>query len=154
MRILVFSDSHGDTTLMHQIIEDETFDMIFHLGDSYDDMEELKMTYDYPIYGVVGNIDFREDHVTEILVLNGYRILLTHGHYFKVKSSPDYIRYYGKEQGVDLVLYGHSHISYIEEGKPFLMNPGSISRPKDQMYPTYGILEIGSDIKAEIKYVK
>ena len=41
MKILIFSDSHGDVDIMRDIVEKEKPDMIIHLGDSIKDAEKL-----------------------------------------------------------------------------------------------------------------
>jgi putative phosphoesterase len=49
---------------------------------------------------------------------------------------------YGKQQNIDVVIFGHSHKSFIDnQTQPFLFNPGSVSLPRD-LSATYGIIEI------------
>ena len=42
MKVLVFSDSHGNETNMITAIEQETPDMVLHLGDCWEDVQELR----------------------------------------------------------------------------------------------------------------
>jgi len=142
MRILVFSDSHGDTSKMHEVIQKEDFDMIMHLGDCYDDMEELKTCYDIPVLGVVGNVDYISDGPSiEFFQHEDIKIMLTHGHRYHVKNHLSHLRLAGKERQAHVVLFGHTHEAFIEEDDIILMNPGSISRPRNDG-PSYGILEL------------
>jgi putative phosphoesterase len=62
------------------------------------------------------------------------------------------LRDIGKQQGVDFIIYGHSHIPIIDESsKPILVNPGSISLPRSEnMQKTYMIIEFNGT-EANIK---
>lgn len=154
MRILVFSDSHGDTRRMHEVIQKEDFDMIMHLGDCYDDMEELKTCYDVPILGVIGNVDYvSEGPAVEFFQDEEIKIMLTHGHRYHVKSHLSRLRAVAKEKQVQIVLFGHTHEALYEEADIILMNPGSISRPRNTG-PSYGILEINKNkISGKIVFI-
>ena len=44
MKILVFSDSHGEKENMLLTVEAERPDAVFHLGDHWRDGEELEVT--------------------------------------------------------------------------------------------------------------
>lgn len=154
MKILVFSDSHGKTTLMHQIIQKDTWDMILHLGDCFDDFLEIKSCYDIPMHGVIGNVDYLyEGPVQELLIIEGIRIFITHGHRYRVKHHLLDFRKKIEEERADIALYGHTHIPHVESGKMIIMNPGSISRPKENR-PSYGVIHIKeNDISAEVIYI-
>ncbi|MCH4889874.1 YfcE family phosphodiesterase [Acidaminobacter sp. JC074] len=154
MKILVFSDSHGKTNLMHQIIDKTKCDMIIHLGDCYDDFLELKDCYDIPMAGVVGNVDFISDGPAhEVISVGDYKIFITHGHRYRVKHHLLHLDEKTREVKADITLFGHTHIPMIEEGHHILMNPGSISRPRDAR-PSYGLIHINSKgIDTEIIYV-
>ena len=45
MKVLVFSDSHGNTTNMITAIEQEAPDMVLHLGDHWEDVQELSWPF-------------------------------------------------------------------------------------------------------------
>lgn len=142
--ILIFSDSHGSTNDMHRIVQAGQWDMVFHLGDCYDDMLELKECYDIPIYGVPGNVDLVKAQGILSLEVEGFNICLCHGDQFSVKSSLDYIRQYATKAQVDIILFGHSHIAYMEENDYLLMNPGSIKFPRGEKSKSYGVIELES----------
>ncbi|GHU33402.1 hypothetical protein FACS1894166_08770 [Bacilli bacterium] len=62
----------------------------------------------------------------------------------------------GKEENVDVVIFGHSHTPYIDDRhKPYLFNPGSIALPRNNEFQkSYGIIEIeNKHLKFKIKYV-
>lgn len=43
----------------------------------------------------------------------------------------DYLREHALEYGYDVVMYGHTHVPYIEIGDDVtILNPGSISYPR------------------------
>lgn len=152
-RILVFSDSHGRTNLMHEIIQRENCDAVLHLGDCYDDMLELRMCYDFPVHGVMGNVDHGEGVRIMNLNVEGRTLLLCHGHQFRVKQQYHMIKEHGRSLGADVILFGHTHLSYLEEGDVILMNPGSITLPRE-VQASYGVIEIkDNQIKTEIIHV-
>ena len=50
-----------------------------------------------------------------IIEVNRRKIFFTHGDLYGVKSSINNIYYRGRELGVDVVLFGHTHQQIIEE---------------------------------------
>ena len=89
MDILVLSDSHGAVAPMVRAVELAIPDLILHLGDCWRDGERLRDRFpDIPLEQVPGNCDFLSDAPTEqLLVLGGKRILMCHGHTYRVKTS-------------------------------------------------------------------
>ena len=45
MKIAIFSDSHGETETMCDVVEKEKPDMIIYLGDGIADAEQLNVKY-------------------------------------------------------------------------------------------------------------
>ena len=155
LKILVFSDSHGHTVDMHHIIKSNTWDMVLHLGDCFDDFLELKDSYDIPMYGVIGNVDFTKGPTLQTIDVEGFKITLCHGHTFRVKTSKDYIRHYMATNESHVMLFGHTHQAFIEEKNGLLMNPGSIRFPRDGNLKSYGVITLEDQkIKGEIFYLK
>lgn len=159
MKILVVSDSHGDTELLHDIIsQNRTFcDLVIHLGDNLLDINDVMR--DFPTIaklGVLGNCDFAsmyQDAKTEgCFTAEGRRIFYTHGHKYNVNYGLDYIVANAKLKGCDIVLYGHTHVSLCQEINGVLViNPGSISRPRDGSGGSYVKLSVdGKTVKYEI----
>jgi putative phosphoesterase len=86
-----------------------------------------------------------------VLTLGGKKILLVHGHRHGVKQDNDRITYYAREKGVDAVFFGHGHWPVNEErGGVLIFSPGSPSWPRGGSVASYGIVEIGDEIKGEI----
>lgn len=156
MRIGVISDSHGDRAgIIRALNHMSKVDVIFHLGDFAKDGEYIKSFHPANLYVVRGNCDFFADTsapVKIILEIGEKKIFATHGHRYRVKDGLNILYYKALETGADIVLYGHTHSSQIiKVDNRVIMNPGSVSRPRDAGNPTYGIIEITKgNIKADI----
>jgi len=141
MRIGIISDSHGNTGRVRQALyEMGRVDMLFHLGDGFRDVQDIGAYHDGPVVGVRGNQDFGSDlPPTVILQLDGYRVLLTHGHLHRVKWGMERLSFSAREQQVRIVCYGHTHQSACEEDRGILyVNPGSLLGPN----PGYAVIRI------------
>ena len=160
MKILVFSDTHGYTTKMHEIISRKRADtdLVIHLGDHYRDVEEVSR--DFPaiaFLGVRGNCDFLVNDnypQSRTFAYDGHKFFLTHGHMQAVKhDSYALLTLVAKKNGCDVALFGHTHVNtHKEVNGVTVFNPGSISSPRDFTGGTYGIITIeNGKIKFEIK---
>lgn len=89
MKWLILSDSHGVISNMKQAVIRSSPDGILHLGDCWQDGQRLHQLFpQLPFYQVPGNCDFRPDVPSErVLKMEGFRILLCHGHTYGVKQS-------------------------------------------------------------------
>ena len=142
MKILVLSDSHGNVSNMLQAVEQEAPNMILHLGDCWRDAEKLQEIYpSIPLHQVPGNCDFRSTEPNEqLLMLDGKRALICHGHTYGVKQSLLTAGFRADELNLDLFLFGHTHRPLVDRrGDTFFLNPGSIG---DHGRPFYGIVTI------------
>ena len=142
MKVLVFSDSHGTTRCMSDAVRLERPDMAVHLGDMMRDARNL--AEDNPelrIESVCGNCDgFGAQPEETVLELYGHRILLTHGHLYHVKSGIGMAVRSALDQGMDVLLFGHTHEPLLDrQGSLWIMNPGTI---RGLGKTTYGILEL------------
>ena len=147
MKIIVFSDSHGNAMNLNKVIKmHSNADMFIHLGDGEREFSNLEAIYPHlKMYHVAGNCDYDSLHPNEI-VLNAdfnIKIFATHGHRYYVKYSLEAIKSSARENGCQIALFGHTHnrFSSYEDGL-YIMNPGSISCPRDNNKPSYGIIEI------------
>lgn len=142
MRFLVFSDAHG--SIYHMIksidIHPET-NAVIYLGDGTSEVSSLKKALGIPVYTVRGNCDFgSKEKITDFIEYKGHKIMICHGHYFNVKSGTYDLEISARENGCDIVLFGHTHIPYTHyRDGLYIMNPGTISQSPS---PTYGILDI------------
>lgn len=142
MDILVLSDSHGAVAPMVRAVELAIPDLILHLGDCWRDGERLRDRFpDIPLEQVPGNCDFLSDAPTEqLLVLGGKRILMCHGHTYRVKTSLLLAGFAAEAQQLDLFLFGHTHRPLVDRrGRTLFLNPGSIG---DAVRPSYATVTI------------
>lgn len=139
MKIIVMSDSHGDRETV-KAVSALSGDATFHCGDS-------ELSFDDPllknIHTVRGNCDLDSRFPSSVLVeVGNKKVLAVHGHEHDVKRSLMMLYYTAKEQGADIVLFGHSHLygAEVEDGILFL-NPGSTRLPRGGKEATYAVIE-------------
>ncbi len=133
-RLLIISDSHGAIDMIQKVLKKETgqFDQCIHLGDRVEDMRQFQDMAEKFIF-VKGNMDFKsENSVMEppferIVEIEGVKILITHGHRFKVHATTGLLQKEAEFREVKLVLYGHTHKKdfFSEKGISYF-NPGSL----------------------------
>lgn len=135
-RLLVLSDSHGDTDNLRWMLEQVwkqhgRIDGYIHCGDGARDFDQVQgMILDRDprafLCGVRGNCDFGEDRpLTAVLPVEKTRILVTHGHAFHVKSTTRDLNDEAVRQQCSLALYGHTHTADMEIRGALLVNPGA-----------------------------
>ncbi len=155
-RILVFSDSHGYLDHIREILKKEKPDMIIHLGDCVRDVYELRKEFpEHTIEYVKGNCDIVQEPEEKLLLIEGKKVLICHGHTYQVKSGYLNIEYGAKEKQADAVLFGHTHQAFYNHHNGLVMlNPGSIGF--SVLSPaSYGWLVIDEDqIKTEVKFIE
>lgn len=156
MRIAVVSDTHRGNkyiNLAKNYIKNA--DILIHLGDNTDDVEELTRGFEGEVYSVRGNCDYGSNMPSEQIVeVEGKRIFITHGHNYGVKYSLNNIYYRAKELNADIVLFGHTHEALVlEEDGILFMNPGSISLPR-RGGRCIGYIEIDENIDAYLKKIE
>lgn len=152
MKIVLFSDSHGDKNALEQIIAQESdADLFLHLGDGLRELHEIKVERpELTIAGVKGNNDFYfEENNSLTIELFEKRLFFTHGHIFGVKNGLSRIRREAQDMDVSLVAFGHTHKALLtEDNGIFYINPGSASLAFSYANPSYGVIIID---KNEIK---
>lgn len=143
-KILVLSDSHGNLNNMIIAVNKTAPDLIIHLGDCWTDAQKLRAKFPGIILEQVpGNCDCGQEMLERILLIEGKRILICHGHTFNVKAGYLNLEYAAQERQVDAVLFGHTHrVFYGTHNRIIYLNPGSIGAPAYGVPPSYGILEI------------
>lgn len=153
MRIIVFSDSHGNTYSLEKALYNMgEVDAIVHLGDILSDVEYLEALYsDIPIYSVLGNNDFfASGDYEKTITIDGYKIFIAHGHTLSVHSGTDRLIKAAKREGAQAALFGHTHRAMIEHTDGILvLNPGSTSRPRSGN-PSFAIIETDKKLDAVI----
>lgn len=142
MKLVVFSDVHGDESVVNRILDwNQDSDYFISLGDTelpqdfllHNDIVMIKGNYR-------GDAGFVFERVLEV---ENLKIFMTHGHKFNVHKSLDKLAKLAITEGYDLVLFGHTHIlETIKISKVQFLNPGSCASPRNNLPPTYMILDI------------
>ncbi len=145
-KYLVFSDSHGQNDNMLEIIREQNKDIegVIHLGDIEGDISRLQNAVSGSVYIVRGNCDWSSRAPeSQVVCLHGHTIALTHGHRQRVNYGIDVLKYWAMEKKADIVMYGHTHVPFLEQSYALtVLNPGSISRPRQSDYrKTYAVVE-------------
>ena len=142
MQILVVSDTHQDYVTFDKLVRTKPkAEVVIHCGDGADDFEIVKRSYPEKMFiGVRGNCDWSCSLPNvEVRQIEGKRIMITHGHIYNVKYYLDGLKIAAREQKADIVLFGHTHIPYIEHDEGlWIMNPGSLRRYDC----SYGLIDI------------
>lgn len=163
MRYLILSDIHGSLPRLRRALDfyrQQHCDMLLILGDilNYGPRNSIPEGIDAKgivaelnplsddIVAVRGNCDAEVDQMLlhfpmmsdyVLLVDEGRRILLTHGHVYNPEHLPAG-RY-------DAVFYGHTHLwqlEYAADGT-LICNTGSITFPKGGNEPTMALMDNG-----------
>lgn len=161
MKLMFASDIHGSAYYCRKMLEayqKEKAGRLFLLGDIlyHGPRNDLPKQYapkevaallnraKEEICAVRGNCEAEVDQmVLEFPVMADYCIIIegkhtiyaTHGHIFHEKNLPPL-------KAGDILIHGHTHVLRAEDkGNYILLNPGSVSIPKEGNPPTYGILE-------------
>ena len=88
--------------------------------------------------------------------LHGHKIAMTHGHNQHVERGVDVLKYWALQNEADVVLYGHTHVPFVEQSSQMtVLNPGSISRPRQSGFEcTYAWMEFLPNGEISIEIVK
>lgn len=132
-----------------------TVDVILHAGDLTTVAVLREFERLAPVMAVSGNVD--EEALWKLLprtrtvALGGFRVGIVHGD----GGGPSTIERARRAfEGVDCIVFGHSHAPTVEHYRSALMvNPGSPTDPRRQPRPSFAILTIEQEIRAEIVYL-
>ncbi len=163
MKYMILSDIHGSIGPLRKAVgyyNDMHCDMLVILGDilNYgprnrvpDDIDakgiaELLNSMAENIVAVRGNCDSEVDQMLldfpvmqtyMLLVDNGKKLFLTHGHIYNKENMP--------KGHFDAIVYGHTHLwELYKDGDIVVCNTGSITFPKQNRIPTFAVLENGN----------
>ena len=136
-RILVISDTHGNLTRLQDLVLNcPSIDYYLHLGDSQTPEDLLN-----PFVTVKGNCDF------SFMFRPSRTIKTPHGEIYM-----SHINTFATEdfnyRNETIFLHGHTHVANVVQlpNNKFLVNPGSLDRPRDGSNGTYLIIEWTSSI--------
>jgi putative phosphoesterase len=129
-------------------------DLILHAGDivSLDVIEELKLIA--PVEAVAGNMDGWDVASVlpdrKVIQAGRFKIGLTHGG-GKVPGMEERLLKLFEDEGIDCLVYGHSHNPNVERrGRVLLVNPGSPTDRTWAPYNSYAMIHVDDAIVAEI----
>lgn len=147
MRLAIVSDAHCRHERIFELIEAlPPIDALCFLGDIAADGALLRQSLGKAqpnaiCHAVAGNLDTHCDDPAEILLpIAGSRILLTHGHRYRVKMGTDLLAYRAQETDSRAALYGHTHFQKQEYANGILLlNPGALCNGQ------YALLDVRLD---------
>lgn len=179
MKYIIASDIHGSAFWCKKLVEafekedgDRLIllgDILYHgprndLPDGYapKDVIEMLNAMKGKVISVRGNCDAEVDQmVLQFPVLADYTMLpiekktvfLTHGHIYNENNLPPLC-------DGDVLVHGHTHVPVCEKRDGYiLINPGSVSIPKENSHHGYAVLtggeftlkDFNGEVKASIK---
>ena len=164
MKYLLVSDIHGCLPSLEQVLrfyDREHYDMLCILGDilNYGPRNRIPEGIDPKgiaealnarkdsLIAVRGNCDAEVDQMLlqfpimsdyALVVDNGRRLFLTHGHVYNEQNRPT-LRH-------DIFVYGHTHLWKLEpaEDGGIVCNLGSVTFPKGGNEPTFATFDDGT----------
>lgn len=152
MRILVISDSHGRNDdvagVIEQVQEGGPIDLMIHCGDVERGDDYIRSLVSCPVYMVSGNNDYNLDLPAKAeFMIGDYKVMVTHGHMFQVYRGVGRLKAYALQNHIDIVMFGHTHVPYIEIGDDVtILNPGSLSYPRQaNRMPTFLMMELDEE---------
>lgn len=162
MKYLIISDIHGSLPALEKALkfyDEQHCDMLCVLGDilNYGPRNRLPEGLDPKgiaarlnamadsVIAIRGNCDAEVDQMLldfpilsdyALVVDEGKRLFLTHGHVYNEEKQP--------RVKFDCFVYGHTHLWKVEhhEGR-IICNTGSITFPKGGNEPTFAVYESG-----------
>lgn len=134
MKILITSDTHGYyLPISDYIITNPDIDLLVHAGDGVEDVKNIAYETSIAYHVVRGNNDFFSNlSYDKVIHVANHKIFLTHGHKYGVDLDNKKIIELAKANGCDIAIHGHTHRYYqLKEDDVLILNPGSISLPRD-----------------------
>ena len=141
MRILLVSDSHGNSEALDKLLKKyPKMDLYLHAGDLEADEQSIR-----PFDCVKGNCDHWSNLPERRIIRTPYgNLLMTHLPYMR----PDIV----KEYKIKIFVYGHTHRrKFALENGIYIINPGAISFPRDGHDLSYAIADITSE-KVDVQF--
>ena len=163
MKLIIASDIHGAAGFCRRLLAAWDLekasrllllgDILYHgprndLPEGYNPKAVISLLNDRrsDILCVRGNCDTEVDQMVlqfpiladyAYLLIDELRILATHGHVYNAEHLPPL-------QPEEILIHGHTHIPAWEPlGNNLILNPGSVSIPKNQSPHSYMTLEKG-----------
>jgi uncharacterized protein len=149
LRVIVLSDTHirhgGSRRLPDAVYRAlEGADVVLHAGDLVSDVVLDDLAGFAPVKAVLGNNDVGLEEVLPVELsvdLDGVGVAMVHDSGARTGRAA---RMYRRFPEADVVVFGHSHIPWNEQGVDgqLLFNPGSPTERRRQPRRTFGVLEL------------
>lgn len=158
MKLGIIGDTHGSQQAIRRALHKAPpVEQWLHTGDHAQDALLLEQQTGLTVTKVLGNCDPLNEtaNVDEILVIEGFRIWLTHGHRYMGHTHIEELVWWAKKLEVDIVVYGHTHVpmnSYY--GDILLVNPGSPARPRGGSAPSFAVLTLKEGQKPQVEFIE
>lgn len=163
MKYMFASDIHGSAYYCRKMLDaykEEQADRLVLLGDLLYHGPRNDLPRDYApkevipmlnglkseIFAVRGNCEAEVDQMVLdfpvmadycILAIDGRTFYATHGHIYNENNLPPL-------KDGDILIHGHTHVLRADQKENcIILNPGSVSIPKEDNPPTYAVLEDG-----------
>ena len=126
---MVISDTHKNISFAVDFLsKHEEVHSVIHLGDLVSDADDLQSCFpEKKFLKIRGNNDFFRKAPEELIInIYGRKTLICHGHRYGVKTGLKRLSLSAVKKGVQVVLFGHTHIPCDEVvGGVRLINPSS-----------------------------
>ena len=100
-------------------------------------------SYDCYSYSIDGDNELK-------FSVNNKNFFVCHGHYHNVKIGINSLYRFAKDNNIDFVVFGHTHIPIYETiDNITFINPGSLAYPRGGSNKAFGILTIDNNISYE-----
>ncbi|UCD14454.1 MAG: metallophosphoesterase family protein [Thermoplasmatales archaeon] len=161
MKVGVVSDSHGEMENLQKaarwLVENQKVEVIFHLGDNYDDtcvLENLGVRI-IKVPGVFSSYYQDIDIMNRVVeTFDGRKVLITHTECCHENDLPGDINpeELVSENAIYFVFYGHTHIPRIGQKHGVLyINPGHLKTEDKKGYPpTVAVVDFKEQIQVTI----
>ncbi len=141
--IIIASDTHGRNDVLEKLEQAyPKADLFIHCGD----LEDYASNYPHWVF-VRGNNDLDYD-MPEYRILNiaDVRMYVVHSQYFGYYNRERMLVAQGKKENCQVVIFGHTHVPMAKkEDGVWLINPGSMTYPRDGRTPCYARMIIEDD---------
>ena len=168
MKILFLSDIHGSLPALQAVLDfydSHHYDLLVLMGDILNYGPRNGLCKGLDPQGVADLLNQRIDHIVAVrgncdsevdqmllhfpiqstytlLVDEGKRFFITHGHVYNEKKMPE-------GPACDVFVYGHTHLMKLEDANaeanlPAILNTGSPTFPKGGNPPTFATYSYGT----------
>jgi len=151
-KLLVFSDSHGSVSALKNVFSwarerippNDAICAAVCLGDGLSDISKAADSAgffsDWKI--VRGNNDYMQAPEADVFDFAENRFFICHGHRHGLYGGFYTLLAAAKNNDANIVLFGHTHVPYFKNtGGIYLLNPGSVSRPRSKTGATFAVIE-------------